>query len=411
MRIHRVSASIAASAISLSLLVAGVASAQGAFSMTGKAATGSGLFVRLPAVGNTPCPSITAATTYNPQIMAGGMNVVMNPVGCIPGGPAVVNVNGTGGFTFPVNFFNQPPPGMLNIVPVPNTPMVVQLATSFGFAGPPPAPVDPVSGQRNVNMATPTFAYAPWRVMKHGAWMSQTGRLASDFTACPKPPGALACTNPNQAVLPGGGGGYVKNNATGGGFGGTWGLVLSSGGLNVSSLAQAIPIGPYMAVLNVPLAGMGSRAAGRGYGAFDTDVLGSGPIYAAYMLTGGGGPSAIISMVTPPILGVLPVQINRNWGFAWTTGTIVVRGTGMAPYGQPAGGTFSLQGFDNRTAMGAGAIQLVAGGVAQSTSQGPNGTPNYTVLRLNLPEPGAAAQLFAAVLGLLAIAAWRARTR
>ncbi len=411
MRIHRVSASIAAFAISLSLLVAGVASAQGAFSMTGKAATGSGLFVRLPAVGNAACPSLTAATTYNPQTMGGGVNVPLNPQNCIPGGPAVVNVNGTGGFTFPVNFFSQPAPGMLVVVPVPNTPKVIQLATSWGWYAPAATPVEPISGQRNVNMTTPTFAYAPWRVMKHSAWMSQTGRAGSDFTACPKPPGTLACTNPNQAVLPGGGGGYVKNNATGGGFGGTFGLVLNTGGLNVSSVAQAIAIGSLMAVVNVPLSGMGSRAAGRGYGAYDTDMLGAANIYPAYMLTGSGGPSAIISMVTGSPIGALPAQINSNWAFPWTTGTILVRGTGMTPYGQPAGGTFSIQGFDNRTSMGGGAIQLVAGGVAQSSVQGPNGTPNYTVLRLNLPEPGAVAQLLAGVIGLLAIAAWRARTR
>ncbi len=411
MKIHRVSASIAAFAIALSLLGAGVASAQGAFSMTGKAATGSGLFVRLPAAGNVACPSITAAATYNAQTMMGGSNVVLNAGGCIPGGPVVVNVNGTGGFTFPVDFFSQPAPGTLVVVPVPNTPMVVQLASSFAFVGPRTAPVDPISGQRNVNMTTPTFAYAPWRVMKQSAWMSQTGRLGSDFTACPKPPGTLACTNPNQALLPGGGGGYVKNNATGGGFGGTFGLVLNTGGLNVSSVAQAIAIGSLMAVVNVPLSGMGSRAAGRGYGAYDTDMLGAANIYPAYMLTGSGGPSAIISMVTGSPIGALPSQINRNWGFAWTTGTVLVRGTGMTPYGQPAGGTFSLQGFDNRTSMGAGDIQLVAGGVAQSQIQGPNATSNYTVLRLNLPEPGAAAQLLAGVIGLLAIAAWRARTR
>jgi len=409
MKIHRVSASIAAFAISL--LVAGSAGAQGAFSMTGRAATGSGLFVRLPAIGTGACPSLTAATTYNPQTMGGGMNVPLNPLGCIPGGPATVNVNGTGGFTFPTNFFSQPAPGTLVVVPVPNTPMVIQLATSWGWYAPAATPVEPISGQRNVNMTTPTFAYAPWRVMKHSAWMSQTGRIASDFTACPKPPGALACSNPNQAVLPGGGGGYVKNNATGGGFGGTFGIVLYAGGLNGSSLAQAVPIGPYMAVLNVPLQGMGSRPAGRGYGAFSLDMLGAGNIYPSYMLTGGGGPSAIISMVSGAPIGSLPAQTNFNWAFPWTTGTIVVRGTGMTPYGQPAGGTFSIQGFDARTAMGAGQIQLVAGGVAQATVQGPNGTPNYTVLRLNLPEPGAAAQLFAAVLGLLAIAAWRARTR
>jgi hypothetical protein len=62
------------------------------------------------------------------------------------------------------------------------------------------------------------------------------------------------------------------------------------------------------------------------------------------------------------------------------------------------------------TPMGAKAgrqIQLVAGGVAQSNIQGPNGTPNYTIIRL--PEPGQSLQMLAGVAGLLAIAVWRGR--
>ena len=38
---------------------------------------------------------------------------------------------------------------------------------------------------------------------------------------------------------------------------------------------------------------------------------------------------------------------------------------------------------------------------------GPNGTPNYTVMRL--PEPGAALQLFAGAAALVGIAVWRRR--
>jgi len=45
--------------------------------------------------------------------------------------------------------------------------------------------------------------------------------------------------------------------------------------------------------------------------------------------------------------------------------------------------------------------------VAQSNTQGPNGTPNYTVMRL--PEPGAVMQLFAGAAALVGIAIWRRR--
>ena len=71
------------------------------------------------------------------------------------------------------------------------------------------------------------------------------------------------------------------------------------------------------------------------------------------------------------------------------------------------GQTVTAKGFDTMTAMGQRNIQLVAGGFAQSTIQGNNGTPNYTIVRL--PEPGAAMQLLAGVAGLLAIAGLRVR--
>ena len=69
--------------------------------------------------------------------------------------------------------------------------------------------------------------------------------------------------------------------------------------------------------------------------------------------------------------------------------------------------TLTAKGFDTVTGMGNRNIQLVAGGVAQSTVQGPNGTPNYTILRL--PEPGGVMQLVAGVAALAAVAVWRAR--
>ncbi len=107
----------------LALLVAVAANAQGTYSLTGRAATGSGAFVDLPAIGNVVCPSITGMIGFQSKadamltfpllpanFTAGARH---NPGGCIPGGPVAVAVNGTGGFTVPVGLFNQPYPGRL----------------------------------------------------------------------------------------------------------------------------------------------------------------------------------------------------------------------------------------------------------------------------------------------------------
>jgi hypothetical protein len=152
---------------------------------------------------------------------------------------------------------------------------------------------------------------------------------------------------------------------------------------------------------------MGSRAAGRGYAAYDTDVLPGGKVYFMYMLTTMKAPpyNVLASVMTYLAMGM--TGTNMNWGFPWTTGTILVRGTGGNGGGGAVNATVTAMGFDSVTGMGQRNIQLVAGGVAQSTVQGPNGTPNYSVIRL--PEPGAALQLLGGVAGLLAISVWRAR--
>jgi hypothetical protein len=397
------------------------ANAQATFSMTGKAATGSGAFVDLPAAG-VPCPSITGNIGFPTMTMApmtgflfpanapkGGTH---NPGGCIPGGPAKVVTTGMGNFTVPVKFFNQPFPGgsmggtamNLLVTPVPNIPKILQLATSFEFTGP----------VNNANTFGPWFEkknpvlkspYAPWRVMKHHTAMqfaTQTGRAGGNFTACGGTAKNLACTVPSGGAVPA----IVKNFAGAGGFGGTMGLVLTTSPTQASSLA--IKIGAGQTVLFNIVGGMGSRAAGRGYAAYDTDNLAAGPLFLMYALTTMNTPKyAVVKSVMTP-LGPGPAGINKNWGFPFTTGQVIARGTGATmPGGAPAGQTVTAKGFDTVTAMGKRNIQLVAGGVAQSNIQGPNGTPNYTIIRL--PEPSKALQLFAGVTGLLAIAAWRGR--
>ncbi len=435
MRQIRTSTSIAIG--TLALLFAFAANAQGTYSLTGRAATGSGAFVDLPAIGNVACPSITGMIGF--QSKADGMvtfpllpanftaGARHNPGGCIPGGPVAVKTNGTGGFTVPVGLFKQPFPGGspptipmngpedLQVSPVPNIPQLLQLATSFKFEGPLAAPVthDPVNT---------TAADAVFRRLKHGAWATQTGRLASTFTACAPPLDmftSVDCTFPSSGAVPG----IVKNkggDAGGGdGFGGTMALVLTTSPTQASSLAIAIGGGKVR--FNI-VGGMGSRAAGRGYADYDTDKLVGGDVFTMYTLTTVvPAPNNVIGMVTNPT-GMGVSDTNMNWGFPFTTGDIIVRGTGTAG-GMFAGQTVTAMGFDKATTMlpdvksvggmtvmvpGGRQIQLVAGGVAQSPlSQGNNGTPNYTIVRL--PEPARAMQLVAGAIALLAVAAWRTR--
>lgn len=427
MRLERLFA-MALVGVAASLLCVGTASAQGTYSMTGRVGTGAGLFVRIPAAGLTACPSLTALRTATPTMIpqptpfAGppvyppGTMVTLQKNGCVPGGPASVMTNGTGGFVLPTGFFSQP--NIMGVVPIPNNPMVVQLATSWTVTGPPTMRVEPLSPRRNVAAMSTTFSAAPFASFKHSAWANQSGRVAPNFTACAAPVGGLmfspypasgakvSCTKPSQGSIPG----YVKNVAgPAGGFGGTLSLVLNGLGGVGGNLAVTIAATPSLSTLLVnPLQTMGSRPAGRGYAAYSTDYLPPGPIYLMYMLTGAGTPMNLIGAVSSYI-GPGPYATNRNWAFPFTTGLLVIRGTGATFYGQPQGGTFSLSGFDSRNAMGSGTIQLVAGGLANSSVQGPNGTPNYTIMRL--PEPTGALGLMAGALALLALAGWSARRR
>ena len=408
------------------------ANAQATFSMTGRAATGSGAFVDLPAFGQ-PCPSITGRigfpkATMQPKTVAtlipanfpkGG---TQNPGGCIPGGPAKVVTTGMGNFSVPVKFFKQTFPGgskggtpmNLLVTPVPNIPKVLQFASSFKFSGPVSTAHTFGPWFEKKNPVLKSKAYAPWRLMKHhtaAQFASQTGRAGGNFTACGGTAKNLACTVPSGGAIPA----IVKNIAGPGGFGGTIGLVLTTSPTQLSSLVVKIGAGQTVQI-NI-LTGMRSRAAGRGYAAYDTDDLMSGPIFLMYKLTMTMSPQYANVMSVSGFIGSGGKGKNQNWGFPFTTGQVIARGTGATMAGgAPAGQTVTAKGVDKATTMipgitkavpGGRLIQLVAGGMAQANIQGPNGTPNYTIVRL--PEPSRAIQLFAGAAGLLAIALWRGR--
>ena len=401
------------------LLVAGTASAQ-TFIITGKAGSATGGFIDLPAVGGSPCPSITQAFRIGfvaPQTTTLGgtgmtpfntASAVAFPGGCMADNPAVQHVTTTGmggagaGFTVPTGLISQPAPGSVQNVPVPLVPNIVQLATSFAFSGPQSVPFE----LQNQTMATGGNT-APFRQMRSNNFAAHTGRAGGTFTWCfgtlmtnlPNP----ACTNiaQGQPLSPG----IIKNTAGPNQFGGTMGLVLTTGS-NASTLALiGLPGFPAGAVGLQIIAGMGSRAAGRGYAAYDTDALQSGPVFAGYTLTMTGA-FGLIGMVTGPLGNLLPPGTNRNFGFPATTGQVIVRNTGTAQ-GMANVVTHTVAGFDSVTSMGIRNIQLVAGHLAKATVSGNNASANFTAIRL--PEPQQGYGLLAGAGSLLAIAAWRMR--
>jgi hypothetical protein len=196
----------------------------------------------------------------------------------------------------------------------------------------------------------------------------------------------------------------VKYTSGGNNFGGTMGLVLTTGVTNQGALV--IKIGSGMTVGFNQLGIMGgapaSVAAGRGYGAYDKDYIGSGPAFLNYTLTSGG----FVGMVSTFIGNLIPNMTNTNLGFPWTTGTVVARHTGTNN-SAPIGATVSAMGTDTVTSMGARNIQLVAGSITGNNVAGAAGTGNLTVIRL--PEPSRVAQVMAAALALLGVAYWRGR--
>ena len=391
------------------------------FVITGRAGSASGGFIDLPAIGSSPCHSITQAFRIGfvaPQtITLGGTGstpfntsmAVAFPGGCIADNPAPQWVTTTGmggsgaGFTVPPGLVSQPFPGSVQTVPVPLIPNLQQLATSLQLTMPPAVPFEAL----NQTMATGSNT-APWRQLRSNNFAAHTGRAGGSFTWClgtlVGTPGMLpnpACTNiaQGQPLSPA----IIKNTAGANQFGGTMGLVITTGA-NTSTLAVlGLPFAPTGVGLQI-VAGMGSRAAGRGYAAYDTDPLLSGPVFSMYTLTMTGA-FGLIGMVSGPLPTPLPAGTNRNFGFPFTTGQVIVRNTGTAQ-GMANVITHTVAGFDTVTPMGTRNIQLVAGHLAKSTVEGNSATPNFGVLRL--AEPRGEVGLIAAAMVLLAIAAWRA---
>jgi hypothetical protein len=118
----------------------------------------------------------------------------------------------------------------------------------------------------------------------------------------------------------------------------------------------------------------------------------------------------LITMVTtrlnPAAMSTKTALVNSNYGFPFTTGTVLVRATGNTPgpAKSPATSTNTAMGVDKTVNGGNGRIlTLVAGQMARTTEN--SNTPGI----LYMPEPNNSIQLLAGALALVGVAIWRAR--
>jgi hypothetical protein len=395
----------------LVLFASAASAAPKQYIFTGKFTSSRGILINIPQVGNVNCAgvgfsNITLMSGPGGKIVPAPVTPTMHtkvaiaaPYGCVahvPGRKITTTGAGAGGqFVMPTKVFSRPFNSYVAAVHVPNATPVIQLATSFKITGPLKTPTTPLGGSMVMS-----FAPAAFHQFKKGAWMTQTGRGGSMFTWCFGNPACAKVTQGTRPLI-------VKYSGGGNAFGGTMAYVITAlpGASNLALGAGGGAVG------FVRLSGMGSQPTGRGYASSLTDMLAKGPLWAAYktmtVTRPKVGKQKLITMVSGNLGSNFPAAYNYNWGFPFTTMTVLARNTGTQA-GNPKITTLTAKGGDTVTAMGKRNISLVAGGVARSVI-GPAIAHVAELNQMYLPEPSRAAQLVAGAFALLGIAASRAR--
>lgn len=406
---------------------------------------------------NTTRPTgsfLTKAIGMTPGQFPGFMTMQALPYGCPSGMGAkiVATAPGAGGaFTLPTNALTRPGLGYLVGFPLPANPTLVQAATSGtwkipnatrGGTGTQGGMVDKigsltVGGDRiggtmrtkggvtsdactDLGGANQCANLAPFRKFLKSAWQGgpamtfngQTGRVGPDFTWCWGAPG---CTTFN-----GGGatqGLMVRYKAGPNRFGGTSNQLVNTGVVGSLFLDLGFSV-----EVNLLDSGMGAiQVEGRGYADLITDNLTPAktafsmvmvaPVYQMALHTAlqpiGSPKVSLITAVTgphPPVVFNFPQQ-NIKFGFPLTTGTVIARDTNPPALGAPVV-TLTAMGGDTVTAMGARNISLVTGTVSRLSVLG---VRTAGVAHMFLPEPSRTGALLAGVAALFGVAAWRAR--
>ena len=287
------------------------------------------------------------------------------------------------------------------------------------------------------------------RVLRAGAWTSQTGRPAPDFTFCRggqtgfeaagthiKLGGVFNCTTPNVTNDPATGpfgkayNGLISYTAGPNQFGGTMMMLLDGGGNVVlfngntaitpgapgaGGTATTTPKVCFLPIGQAGAAGLRNQVTGAGFMFASSAFLQPGPCYRGLVQTPGQRVATLgpllptgtnTTMIPTPGNGtftvdfnVIPQSQNKNIGAPFTTGTVVVQNTGTNQ-GVPQTSTLSLAGSLNTT-MGVGNITLVSGALSHSVVRGQNSS-YFTYVRMVTfaPEPGASLMLGVALVGI-----------
>lgn len=272
--------------------------------------------------------------------------------------------------------------------------------------------------------------HAAFRKFRAGAWTTHTGRNKADLSWCPpllsslgmagNHPGVTNCANFGS----GGFGARIKYTGGGNAFGGTMSLVTHQ-----VAGAGSLGLGLGLQAAFNNFGGGESLGTGRGYADYNHIVLPSGDIFATFTKQKRYiGPilksQSVIGMVGAKAAGMWPGGDVYDWGFPWTTMTVVIWAQNDA---MSRSSTFTAKGWDcagnmegpacSRTpTMGvspgpiARNISLVSGAIGIARLPPPFGDAPIANMGnmqlLVMPEPGAMRQLLAGVVGLLGIAAW-----
>jgi hypothetical protein len=417
------------SAAAVAALVGMSASAGAAnYTLAGRFTSNRGKAAQVPLVGATPCGALQfrSRSIYRYDSLfykAMGANTRAGmDLGCMPHAPGgvapgvgkkvVTTGMGKGGrFTLPTVAFRNPAPmTTINAIGVTSTPGVLQWATSNSVTGPPAVRLEAPMGTMNDGMNTAAF-----RVLRQGAWSTQTGRAAAKFTWCP--PATVdgaggPCTHIGQGGFPA----IVKYNGTATSFGGTMSYLTHQ--IQPGSLVQAngafgivVPLGPpgENGLANSP-------ATGRGYADHHVDASRAVNIHLTHMeMTVARpivGPQKLVTMLGP-IVAMATAAAVHQWGFPLTTRTVLVRNTGTIG-GNPHNITFTAMGYDCVNASGPMCsmatgmhdrnISLVAGAIGVGVLPPPIGNvPSIAIVNSWLPEPGATLQLLVGAALLFAV--------
>lgn len=382
--------------------VAGTASAQQQLQMTGQWFSNRGPLVDIPQNGG---PVFHVGTPGDPcEVTTGCLNNFKPADGGVPGsGVATVTTNPGGPATIRIapGVFNQnkqltPSTNLVQVAPT-----VVQLQTNFEAFIP----------ATEVGPGTP--GDSPDRILRANAWTNQTGRLGPAFAFCPGPVQSTGgggfemvgfvtnCTNSNASTGPGAYDGIVQYSGNGANnFGGTMAMLLDNGGF-VTVVVATTPQGQPL-IAHQPIGAPGdtgmlrSQVTGGGYALFNTAYLQPGNGNIGFMT------NATLNKITtvgPSVPGVIPDDVNFNWGFPLTTGRVSVMDVETI-VGNPGTTTLTAQGTDSRDAAGVGNITLVAGGLSHRMVAN-NDTPAMNILNMTFtPEPGPTLMLATSLLAI-----------